>query len=242
VDRYVDQELRSYPVAAGEHVYQGSFIGLNPQGYARPLMAGDPCVGLAYEEVDNSSGSSGYLAIRVFTIGDFGHALAGATLADIGRPVYAGSDDELTLDPGGGSFVGHVQDCVAADDIILRLNPAGATRITPIVHHVTDFTLAPAETGSVHTNLGATSAVRATLPTSPPKGTEFKFVCMADQPLQLAPGSASCIYVKGAKQADNKYVGISDIGDFVHLIADGNGDWVAAASIGGTEADISVES
>ena len=56
VDHYVDQELRSYQVAAGKHVYRGALVGLASSGYAEPLVAGRPCVGIAYEEADNANG------------------------------------------------------------------------------------------------------------------------------------------------------------------------------------------
>jgi len=241
VDRYVDQELRSYQVAAGAHVYKGGFVGLNTSGYARALAAGDRCMGLAYEEADNASGVNGDLAIRVFTYGDFGHALSGAAVTDIGRAVYASADNTLTFDPAGNSFVGYVQDFLTAGVIVLRLTPVGPARTAPIAHHAAGFALTAADSGTVHTNLGASGAIVATLPPSPPKGTEYRFVCMADLELRLEPGAAGGIYVKGAKQADDKYVSITDIGDFIHLIADGNGDWVAVASISGADADISVE-
>jgi len=199
VDRYVDQELRSYPVAASTHVYKGAFVTLNASGYAEPLSAGDRFVGLAYEEADNSSGANADIRVRVFTLGDFGHTLTGATVADVGRAVYAGADNTLTFTPGGNTFVGYVKDWVTTNEIIVRLD------------------------------------------TTAPTGTEFKFVCMADQALRLEPGAAGGIYIKGAKQADDLYVSVTDIGDFIHLIADGNGDWVAVASIGGADGDITVE-
>ena len=123
VDRYVDQELRSYPVAGSEQVFKGGFVGLDSNGYARALVASDRCVGLAYEEGDNASGSDGDVSVRVFTLGDFGHALSGASLTDIGSAVYASADDTLTLTSAGNSYVGHVQDSPAANEIILRLRP-----------------------------------------------------------------------------------------------------------------------
>ena len=241
VDRYVDQELRSYPVAGGAQVYKGAFVTLDSDGYAEPLAAGHRFVGLAYEEADNSGGTDGTVRVRVFTLGDFGHPLTGATVADVGRPVFAGADDTLTFTPGGKTFVGYVKDVVTTGEIILRLDTTAPAGLAPLEHHTASFTLTAAQSGTVHTNLGATSAITASLPASPPAGTAFKFACMADQALRLAPGTAGGIYIKGDKQADNKYVSVTDIGDFVHLIADGNGDWVAAASIGGADADISVE-
>ena len=43
VQRYVDQELRGYAVAAGANVFKGAFVGLSG-GYARGLVASDPFV------------------------------------------------------------------------------------------------------------------------------------------------------------------------------------------------------
>ena len=58
VDHYIDQELRSFQVAASAHVFKGAVVGINAAGHAGPLTAGDPFVGMAYEEMDNSSGTS----------------------------------------------------------------------------------------------------------------------------------------------------------------------------------------
>jgi hypothetical protein len=177
----------------------------------------------------------------VYTLGDFGFTLSGATVADFGRAVYAADDETLSFDPGGRTLIGTVRDVVQANEIVVRLNSGGPFAVAPISHHASSFTLTFGQSGTVHTNLGASGAIVATLPQSPPKGTTFKFVCMADLELRLAPGAAGGIYVKGAKQPDNKYVSVTDIGDFVELVADGNGDWVATASISGADGDISVE-
>jgi len=241
VDHFVDQELRQFAVGASKHIYKGGFVGLATTGYAQPLVAGDKFAGLAYEESDNSSGAAAATNVRVYTQGDFQHALSGAAVTDVGRAVYASADDTLTFDPEDNSFVGFVQGFVSSDVIVLRLASAAQLDHEPIAHHAASFTLTGLQSGTVHTNLGASGAVTATLPQSPPKGTHYKFVCMADQALHLEPGAAGGIYVKGAKQADDKYVSVTDIGDFIHLIADGNGDWVAVASISGADADISVE-
>jgi len=120
VDRYVDQELRTLPVKAGVHIYKGAFVGLSG-GYGRPLTGGDPFAGIAYEEVDNSSGSDGDKMVRVFTIGDFEHALTSADRANNKSPVYASSDDTLTLTASGNSFVGHQIDVPGTNKIVLRI-------------------------------------------------------------------------------------------------------------------------
>ncbi len=240
VDQYVDQETRIFKIS-NVNVYKGGFVGLLTTGYARALVAGDKFLGIAYEGMDNSAGSAGDKSVRVYTKGDFEHVLAAAAITDIGRPVYASADDTLTFDPEDNSFVGFVQDVPSTGNIILRLADAAQIGHDPMAHHTASFALTALQSGTTHTNLGAVGAVTVTLPQSPPKGTCFKFVCMADQELRLAPGAAGGIYIKGLKQADNKYVSITDIGDFIHLIADGNGDWVAVASISGADTDITVQ-
>jgi len=122
VDHYIDQELRSFQVAATAHVFKGSLVGVTTAGYARPLVAGDLFVGIAYEEMDNAAGADGDEAVRVYTLGDFGHALSGATIANLGDAVYASADDALTLTATANSFVGHAIDVPASGQIILRLS------------------------------------------------------------------------------------------------------------------------
>ena len=59
-----------------------TFVGLSSAGYAQPLVAGDPFMGIAYEEADNTTGANAAVSVRVYTLGDFGHALAGASESD----------------------------------------------------------------------------------------------------------------------------------------------------------------
>lgn len=240
VDHYVDQELRRVAVAAGAHVFKGGLVEWNAAGFGQPVSGVGVFAGLAYEEMDNSAGADGAVSGRVYTLGDFEVELAGAAAADVGRAVYATDDATLTFDGQQAVYVGRVRGVVAAGRIILRLAEA-APAMARVEHRTASFALSARQSGGVFTNLGASGAITATLPQNPPEGTTFKFVCMADQALQVAPGTAGGIYVKGAKQADNRFVAISDIGDFLHLVADGNGDWVAVASIGGADGDIAVE-
>ncbi|UCE60485.1 MAG: hypothetical protein JSU63_01805 [Phycisphaerales bacterium] len=137
VDHYIDQELRSFQVAASAHIFKGAFVGLSG-GYARPLTAGDPWVGIAYEEMNNSSGADGDLSVRVYTTGDFGLTLSGATVSSIGRPVFASADDTLTFTGAGNSYVGIVQDVVATNEIILRIDPS-RRQIKTVIHPVEDL-------------------------------------------------------------------------------------------------------
>lgn len=120
VQRYVDQELRGYAVAAGANVFKGAFIGLSG-GYARGLVASDPFVGIAYEAMDNTGGAAGVKSVRAYTQGDFRLALAGAAITDLGASVYASDDETLTLTASGNSLVGKIVGFEAAGVVIVRI-------------------------------------------------------------------------------------------------------------------------
>ena len=112
VNRYVDQDLRSFAVNASTTIYKGGFVSVSATGYAQPLTAGETCVGLAYEACDNASGDAGDKTVRVLTQGDFEHALANATVADIGKAVYASDDAQQRF----------VHDFVAAWNKVMNLD------------------------------------------------------------------------------------------------------------------------
>ena len=138
VDHYIDQELRSSQVAAAKQMFKGALVGLASTGYAQPLTAGDRFVGVAYEEIDNTSGANGDLSARVYTLGDFGMTLSGAAITDVGRPVFASVDDTLTFTATGNSYVGVVQDLIATNEIILRIDP-NRLLIKTVTHAVEDL-------------------------------------------------------------------------------------------------------
>jgi hypothetical protein len=135
VDHYVDQELRTYKVAATT-VYKGALVGLKTDGYCRGLVAGDKFVGLAFEKMDNSTGSDGDKSVRVYTLGDFEHTLTGATIASLGRPVFASADNTLTFSANGNSYVGILIDVTATNTVIVRLDPA--RRLVKTVTHAVE--------------------------------------------------------------------------------------------------------
>jgi len=134
VDHYIDQELRTYAMATAVRIYKGAIVGLTAGGYARPLTAGDRFAGIAYEEMNNT-GADGAKSLRVYTLGDFGMALSGAAVTDMGRPVFASADDTLTFVAAGNTFVGVVQDFVSSGNIILRTDP-GRRSVKSIQHAV----------------------------------------------------------------------------------------------------------
>ncbi len=142
VDHYVDQELRSFQIAAAKHVYKGALVGLSAAGYAQPLVAGDPFVGISYEEINNT-GSTGDKSARIYSLGDFDHALSGAAIADVGRPVFASADDTLTYVANGNSYAGVAQDVPSSGNIILRVDPA--RRLVKTITHAVENLAAGAD-------------------------------------------------------------------------------------------------
>ena len=106
---------------------------------------------------------------------------------------------------------------------------AGGVKQT-IEAHVGNDTLTAAESGSVHTNLGATGAVTLTLPASAPEGTIFTFAVQAAQELRVDPDTATIRDDSG--QTADKYKAADAIGECITLIADSNGDWVTIGKNG----------
>jgi predicted RecA/RadA family phage recombinase len=92
-----DGKVVAYEVASSETIYKGTQVCLDATGYAVSSTGadGEVFVGVAYETIDNSSGSDGDKKIRVYRKGIFEFALPGAAITDIGTEVY--SADDLTV-------------------------------------------------------------------------------------------------------------------------------------------------
>ena len=106
---------------------------------------------------------------------------------------------------------------------------AGGT-LKSVQAHVTDATLTAAQSGSVHSNLGATASVTLTLPAEAPAGTTFTFAVQAVQDLRVDPGTATIRDDSG--QTADKYKSAGAIGAALTLVADANGDWMTIAKNG----------
>lgn len=121
-----------------------------------------------------------------------------------------------------------ITDCRSGHNIVM---PYGAGGIKKTVEaHSSDDTLTTAESGSVHTNLGATGTVTLTLPFSAPAGTTFIFAVQAAQQLRIEPGTATIRDDSG--QTAGKYKWADAIGECITLVADSNGDWLTVAKNG----------
>ena len=70
---------------------------------------------------------------------------------------------------------------------------AGVGVLLTIEAHTSDDTLTAAESGSIHTNLGASGTITLTLPSSPPVGTYFYFCIEVAFMLRIEPGDGVAI-------------------------------------------------
>lgn len=242
VDRYVDQELRTLPVKGSTRIYKGAFVGLS-SGYARGLVAGDAFMGIAYEEMDNTAGADGALSVRVFTLGDFEHALTSSSRANNRAAVYASDDTTLTLTASGNSFVGHQIDVPSANKIVLRIQAtptplAGGTMTSELVsagikHKVatkasaTNVTISASDLGGIIVVTG-TTASNLNLPAAATAGAGAWCTFLktgASGVLTIDPNASET--VDGA--ATNAEMDAAN--DTVSLFCDGSGWFITAKKI-----------
>ncbi len=127
----------------------------------------------------------------------------------------------------GGDIIS-ITDCRSGHNIAVPYAAGGVRRT--IEAHATDDGLAAAESGSVHTNLGAAGTVTLTLPAAAQQGTEFTFAVQSAYELRVDPGAAA-IRGSGGQMA-GKYKAANAIGASLTLVADANGDWATAAGNG----------
>lgn len=121
-----------------------------------------------------------------------------------------------------------ITDCRSGHNITIPYASGGLKKI--IVAHTADDTLTQSESGSVHTNLGATATVTLTLPASAEAGTIFSFSAQVAQELRIDPGTAAIRDDSG--QSSNKYKSANTIGAALTVVADSNGDWATIAKNG----------
>ena len=127
-----------------------------------------------------------------------------------------------------GGDIDYITDYRAGHNIAM---PYGAGGIKKTIEaHTGDDTLTAAESGSVHTNLGASATVTLTLPVSAPPGTMFSFAVQAAQQLRIDPGTAAIRDDSG--QTADKYKSASTIGASLTVIADSAGDWATISKNG----------
>ena len=174
---------------------------------------------------------------------------SGNTLADDKQDIYIYLDSSATLVTNeyssfpnmvttphirlaqvgtSGGDIDSITDCRTGHNIVMPYGAGGLKK--SIEAHTSDDTLTAAESGSVHSNLGAAGTVTLTLPASVAAGTVFSFAVQAGQELRIDPGAATIRDDSG--QTAGKYKSASAVGACLSLVADANGDWATVAKNG----------
>ncbi|MFC1676911.1 hypothetical protein ACFL3G_07610 [Planctomycetota bacterium] len=124
--------------------------------------------------------------------------------------------------------INSITDSRAGHNFVIPYSSGGTKK--SIEAHTSDDTLTEVESGSVHSNLGATGTVTLTLPASASEGTVFMFAVQAVQELRVDPGTATIRDDSG--QTADKYKTANAIGECLTVVADSNGDWLTMAKNG----------
>lgn len=103
----------------------------------------------------------------------------------------------------------------------------------PVEAHAAGDTLTAAETGSVHTNTGASGTITLVLPPAT-VGLEFFFGVGAAQALRLDPDGTETISLPstGVPGAAGKYLWADAVGESVHLLCTVAGSWTVMGYTG----------
>ncbi len=139
-----------------------------------------------------------------------------------------GAHIRLAIVTTSNGDIDSITDCRTGHNFVVPYEAGGVRRA--IEDHTSDDTLTTVESGSIHTNLGATGTVTLTLPQSAPEGLVFSFAVQQVQELRVDPGTATIRDDSG--QTAGKYKSADAIGECITLVSDSNGDWDTIAKHG----------
>ena len=116
-------DINEIPVLGGEMIYQGSAVGISPEnGYAKSLQPDDKFVGFAEDHLNANNSSDGQKNIRVRKRGSIILEVAGASLTDINKSVYATNDDSFTLSETNAVYIGQISRFEFDDRVLVDFN------------------------------------------------------------------------------------------------------------------------
>ncbi len=121
----------------------------------------------------------------------------------------------------------------ASDKFAANALPVDRVALRIVEAHTAGDTLLAVESGSVHTNTGASGTITIVLPAAT-VGQEFFFVVGAAQELRIDPNTTQTISLPstGVAGAAGKYLVADAIGESVHLICAIAGTWAALGFTG----------
>jgi len=111
----------SASVKASVKVFEGSALGDDAAGAARQLVAGDPFLGFAFRDQDNSAGAVGDKKVDLIERGEIEIPVTGATgIADVGDTVYASDGDTFTKVATSNSSIGKIKRYVSGTTCVVE--------------------------------------------------------------------------------------------------------------------------
>jgi hypothetical protein len=134
----------------------------------------------------------------------------------------------LAIVSTSGGDITSIMDCRSGHNVVIPWAAGGIHRIMEA--HTTDDMLTAAESGSIHSNLGATGTVTLTLPGTAAEGSEFVFAVQEACELRVHPGATAIRDSSG--QTAGRYKSAAAIGASLALVADGDGNWATVAKSG----------
>ena len=116
-------DINEIPVQGGQIIYQGGAIGINPDdGYARSLQPDDKFVGFAEDHVNALNLSDGQKNVRIRKRGSIILEVAGTSLIDVTKPVYATNDNNFTLSSNNAVYIGQISRFEFDDRVLVDFN------------------------------------------------------------------------------------------------------------------------
>jgi predicted RecA/RadA family phage recombinase len=135
VRAYETPGVNQMPMIAADIIYEGAAVSDKVTtgavtGYAQPLVAGQPFVGFAEEDCDNSAGAAGDKKVKLLTEGFIVLPISAAAITDEGKPVYASDDDTFTLTATGNSPIGYVKRWISTGIVLVKFKARGPLMAT----------------------------------------------------------------------------------------------------------------
>jgi hypothetical protein len=125
----------------------------------------------------------------------------------------------------------------ANGDITSIVDKRGANQMSPatvdnpaVEHHLINDQLSHNESGSIHTNVGATETVTIFMPTFHRQGCRYTICVHAAQEVRIEPLSGAIIDTSGITESRYKYC--STPGAFMTVVMLENGDWLVVGKSG----------
>ena len=118
-------KLVSSPVVASDIIYAGALVKHNAAGFLAPCSAevGAVFAGVAFEKVDNASGSAGDKACKVEKLGSYIMQSSGLAQSDVGSAVYASDDTTVsTTQAVNEQLVGYIVEYISATEARVRID------------------------------------------------------------------------------------------------------------------------